>query len=185
MKFIQLFVFILFLCPTSSFGQLDSLTTNSDTSHSVRRATIYSAVLPGAGQVYNHFAQPKGKKKAYWKVPLIYAGLGLSGCSIVYNQSEVMKFRNEYRFREANCDTTFLNFPQYSTSNLLVLEKQNANFRDYSILAFVFVYALQVADAAVEAHFVHFDISRDLSLSIRPWSYQSRYSGLSLSFNFR
>lgn len=185
MKFIQLFVFILFLCPTSSFGQSDSLTAKSDTSHSVRRATIYSAVLPGAGQVYNHFAQPKGKKKAYWKVPLIYAGLGLSGYSLIYNQSKVLAYRKEYRYREANPDSAIINLSEYSSSNLLVLEKQNANFRDYSILAFVFVYALQVADAAVEAHFVHFDISRDLSLSIRPWSYQNRYSGLSLSFNFR
>ena len=46
--------------------------------HSVKTATILSLALPGAGQVYNHIAMPKGKKKAYWKVPLIYAGVALT-----------------------------------------------------------------------------------------------------------
>ena len=31
-----------------------------------KRAGLYSAILPGAGQVYT---------KKYWKVPIIYAGL--------------------------------------------------------------------------------------------------------------
>ena len=35
--------------------------------HSWKKAVLFSAVLPGAGQVYNHIAMPKGKKKAYWK----------------------------------------------------------------------------------------------------------------------
>ena len=38
--------------------------------HSVRRAALYSAVLPGLGQAYN------GK---YWKIPIVYAAIGTSG----------------------------------------------------------------------------------------------------------
>ena len=53
--------------------------------HSVKKATIYSAVIPGAGQVYNHLAMRKGKKKAFWKVPLIYTGLAGTGYLVMQN----------------------------------------------------------------------------------------------------
>ena len=53
--------------------------------HSWKRACLFSAVVPGSGQIYNHIAMPKGKKKAYWKVPLIYAGLGATTYFVVKN----------------------------------------------------------------------------------------------------
>ena len=50
----------------------DSLAVAPDTvkTHSWKKAILFSAVVPGSGQIYNHIAMPKGKKKAYWKVPL-------------------------------------------------------------------------------------------------------------------
>ncbi len=179
--------FVLFLWSNTCTSQEDTLAVQKDTSHSVKKATLLSVVLPGAGQVYNHIAQPKGKKKAFWKVPLIYAGLGFTGYSLISNHSEVLALRDEYRYREANPGlTSNSDYDIYSNqSDLLILEQQSASTRDYSILAFVFIYALQVTDAAVEAHFVHYDISEDLSLDLKPWTYQNTYSGISLSFNFR
>ena len=51
-----------------------------------RKAMLYSAVLPGTGQVYN---------KKYWKVPLVYGGL--LGLISVVNYYQVLntKYRNE------------------------------------------------------------------------------------------
>ena len=186
MKSIVVFCTLCLIVPRSFFGQVDSTEVSKDSVHSVRKATILSAVLPGAGQLYNHFAQPKGKKKAFWKVPLIYAGLGLAGYSIISNQSDVLSLRKEYRFRENNGGLS--SNPQwspYDSQGLLILEQQSAGFRDYSMLAFILIYGFQVADAAVEAHFVHFDISPDLSLNVSPWTYQNSHAGLSMSFNFR
>src|SRR5437868_4988067 len=42
--------------------------------HSPSKAALFSAILPGAGQVYNH---------KYWKVPIIYA-LGATAGSLIY-----------------------------------------------------------------------------------------------------
>ncbi len=176
--------FFSLLISSQLFSQVDTTTIENDTLHSVKKATLLSAVLPGAGQVYNHMAQPKGKKNAYWKVPLIYAGLGFTGYTIISKHDKVIKLREEYRYREANPGETLYE-PDFDTQGILLLEDQNASTRDYAILGFIFVYALQVTDAAVEAHFVHFDISEDLSLHVKPWTYQNTYAGLSLSFNFR
>jgi hypothetical protein len=47
------------------------------------------------------------------------------------------------------------------------------------------VYLLNIVDAGVEAHFVNFDVSNDLSMSILPkFDFQSGY-GVSLTLNFR
>ena len=40
--------------------------------------------------------------------------------------------------------------------------------RDYSIIATVLVYALNIVDANVFAHFNTFDISDDLTLNVEP-----------------
>lgn len=155
--------------------------------HSIRTAVWLSAALPGAGQVYNHIAMPKGKKKAFWKVPLIYAGLGATGYFLVNNQSNVRSLRNEYDYMTANngAHSDGSEWIGYDQSGILTLHDQYQTWRDLSILGVCLVYILQVTDAGVEAHFVNFDVSHDLSLQLDPVLLQRGTPGMSLTFKFR
>lgn len=158
-----------------------------DTVHSVRKAAILSAVVPGAGQIYNHLAMPKGKKKAFWKVPLIYAGLGVTGYFMISNNSMQKSLKTEYYAREKSIFTQTFNpkWEQYDEQGVVQLYEQHLNRRDLFILAFGAVYILQVLDAAVEAHFVSFDVSENLSLRISPTMLTNQNAGVRLSFNFK
>jgi len=162
----------------------DSTTIDTTKLHSVRKATIYSAVLPGLGQIYNHNAMPKGQKKAFWKVPLIYTGLGASGYFLVSNQLEKNALKKEYINRTEN-GLYSDEWIQYDDQGVLTLYNQHLTWRDLSILAFSGVYLLQMIDAGVEAHFVNFDISEDLSMRISPVLVDWRTAGLSVKLNFR
>ena len=98
----------------------DSLSTvlhqnQGDTLHSPKKAMLYSLVLPGAGQIYNHIAMPKGKKKAFWKVPIIYAGLGITTYFILENNKLKNDARAEYEFRIENNMT---NDAQFANINI-------------------------------------------------------------------
>ena len=50
---------------------------------------------------------------------------------------------------------------------------------DYSVLAFIILWGLNVVDATVDAHLKTFDVSPDLSLQFR-YSELARTNGLSL-----
>jgi hypothetical protein len=57
---------------------------------------------------------------------------------------------------------------------------------DFSVLAFLVLWGLQVADAAVDAHLKSFNVSDDLSMKVKPWvAPGGRANGLSLVFNWR
>ena len=158
-----------------------------DTVHSPQKAALLSALLPGAGQVYNHIAMPKGKKKAFWKIPIIYAGLGVTGYFAIKNNKIQKTLKEEYLYREKN-DAPNPDLPQYATydqQGILTLYQDKERSRDLMIFAFIAVYGLNVLDAHVEAHFVNFDISKDLTLNIRPKMHDFHTPGLSLSLNFR
>ena len=180
----RLLFLLLITLPLSSFAK-DTTGVDSIKTHSIRKAIILSTVLPGAGQVYNHIAMPKGRKKAFWKVPLIYAGVGTAGYFLVTNQKQQISLKKEYTYRQENGIPNDPNWIAYDDYGVLTLYNQYLNWRDLSILAFGAVYLLQIADAGVEAHFVSFDVSEDLSLSIEPQLIQNQVPGIGLRLNFR
>lgn len=179
------FVLICFLlCTCSGFSQADSTAVVADTNvHSVKKAVIFSAVVPGAGQIYNHIAMPKGRKKAYWKVPLIYAGLGATGYFMIKNNQLKNELKLEYENRQKN-EPPSEEYAQYDDAGLLTLFTSARNNRDLCIIGFGLVYLLNVVDAGVEAHFVNFDISEDLSLSFHPAVMAGYTPGVSVRLNF-
>jgi hypothetical protein len=165
--------------------------------YTVKTATLLSAFLPGAGQIYNHrakkyfnqFKAMKDRQKvhAWWKVPLIYGGLGVSGYYIYINNVEVNSLRSEYNARiDEGISFKSDKYAQYDNSAILTIHDQYQTWRDVSILSFSLIYLLNVLDAAVEGHFANFDISENLSMEIRP-SYQARQNafGLGLALNLK
>lgn len=187
MKQIALILSVVSFSFISFSGKAQEIDTlKREKKHSVTLAAVLSAALPGAGQVYNHIAMPKGKKKAYWKVPLIYAALGTTTYFLISNQSKVNALRKEYLGREES-GLLFIDpaYQQYDNNAILTLHNQHQTNRDLMILATAGVYIINILDAAVEAHFVNFDISEDLTLKIRPTVMQGYSPGLSLRFNFR
>lgn len=181
-KFLGVFIVVWFSLQVNA---QDSLAVVSDTVkiHSWKKAALFSAVVPGSGQIYNHIAMPKGKKKAFWKVPLIYAGLGVTTYFALNNNQLKNDYRAEYESRKVgNAPGNFL---EYDDQGLLTLFSTHRNRRDFAILGIGLVYLLNVVDAGVEAHFVNFDISEDLSLSIQPTMYNSSSYGVSFQFKFR
>ncbi len=158
-----------------------------DTLHSPTKAAKYSLIFPGAGQVYNHLAMPKGKKNAWWKLPIIYAGLGITGYMLVDNHILQRDLKNEYIYRSQNGKPN-INFPQFSpydNQGVLQLYEQHKTSRDLMIFAVLGVYGLNVLDALVEGHFVDVDVSENLSLSIQPNIYDRQTAGICFSFKFR
>jgi Na+-transporting methylmalonyl-CoA/oxaloacetate decarboxylase gamma subunit len=195
MKYVFLFLCWIVLQPVFSQEVAPNNTKkevehDSTKQHSVKLAAILSAALPGAGQVYNHIAMPKGKKKAYWKVPLIYAGLGVTGYFAVKNHLEQKVLKQEYINRTEYGLPPIEKYSIYDDAGILQLYNQKITRRDLLFLGMGLVYLLQIADAAVEAHFVNFDVSKDLSMKIRPAVMPMNYSaaptvGISLQLSLK
>ncbi len=177
-------------CAFASFSQ-DSLVVENSIKvqdsvkpHSVKKALLLSAIVPGAGQIYNHLAMPKGKKKAFWKVPLIYAGLGVTSYYLIKNQGLQKELRLEYENRQDLLPTS-ADWAAYDDEGILTLYTQTVTRRDLFIMGVGIVYLFQLADAGVEAHFVNFDVSEDLSIHFDPVMMDYRTAGLRLTLNFR
>jgi len=144
--------------------------------HSPTRATLFSAALPGLGQVYN---------KKYWKVPIIYAGLGTCVYFIQRNNSKFQLYKDAL-VAEQDSDPTTINDTGFSSFQLNDLQNTYRGWRDLSWIILTGVYILNIIDANVDAHLFYFDVGKDLSLQVHPYlSHTARInSGLSLILNF-
>jgi hypothetical protein len=142
--------------------------------HSVRKATILAAVIPGAGQAYN---------RKYWKIPIVYVGLTVAGYALFSNQRNYRDSKNNYIALTDTLEST-VNQSGKSASELLSDIDGYRRYRDISVLGLLAWHGLTILDANVDAHFFNWDVSDDLSLQIRPralWVGQMK-PGLGLCF---
>ena len=180
-------VLILILVSVSVFAQTadDSVSSKKvkkltvKPEHSPKKASIFSACLPGLGQAYN---------RKYWKIPLVYAGLGGFGYLTWFNNGLYHDYKDEYIFRTANPGQQ-INFTDYSDSQVKEQVDFYRRYRDLSVILVAAFYTLNIVDANVDAHLFTFDVSNDLSLNISPSiPYSSTITagsfGLSLTLKF-
>ena len=154
--------------------------------HPPRAAAFRSAVLPGWGQVYN---------KKYWKVPIVYAALGITGFIFIDNIKTYREYRFAYAARikagQQPPDSTdyFKLKDLYKLISPGSIQEARNRFRqyvDYSALFFILFWGLNVVDATVDAHLKSFDVSPDLSLQIKPGhSEMAGTNGISLVLHIR
>ena len=127
-----------------------------------RKASMYAAVLPGMGQVYN---------RKYWKVPIVYGGFAGLGWYFIFTNDEFVRYRNALDFRiDGNPDTIdeFAGDSRYTEEVLTRFKDYYRKQRDRTVIWTGLFYALTIIDAAVDAHLFEFDVSEDLSLKVMP-----------------
>jgi len=141
-----------------------------------KKATLLSAMLPGAGQIYN------GKS---WKVPILYAGILTDVYFIQYNHKRYERFRDALFALDKGEPNQFPSLNRAALVRNVDYWRQN---RDLTLLLMLGIYALNLVDANVDAHLSGFDISEDLTLKIAPQIgtlSASSTTGFSLTLQFK
>lgn len=117
------------------------------------RATLYSLLLPGLGQIYNG---------EFYKVPIYWGGLMISTHCLMLND------RNYKRFKRIHNEASTGVSERIPAETAKWYRDVYRRYRDYSILATVLVYILQVMDANVFAYMHDFEVTDDISMKVEP-----------------
>lgn len=204
MKVIRTSFLMLFICISSYGFSQDSVVTRpapaADTTtpvikldtprikrHNPKIATRRSLILPGWGQAYN---------REYWKIPIVWGALGTCVGVWIYNNTWYHRTRFAYSLvidtmtaRYGEIHPRLINPRNNQPLDALSLQTYRNTFRrdrDYAVLYFLAVWAVNVADATVFAHLKEFDVSDDLSLKVKPTINPFQQSaGLTLSLSVR
>jgi hypothetical protein len=183
-----LYIFISgteFRCSAQEIKGVEKYDTSLMIVHSPKMASFYSAVIPGLGQIYN---------RKYWKVPILYAGIGTLIYFISDNHSYYQKFKKCYIAHTDGDPETNADFNYYGTNTkdapnekLKSAMDYYRRYRDMSVLGLAGLYLANIIDATVDAYFFDYDVSQDLTLHIKPTVINSAFSynfGISCSFRF-
>lgn len=187
------------LTVTPTFTEDATIDTNSVVikKKSPKVAGLLSAVVPGAGQIYNG---------SYWKAPVVYAGAGALyyfindfsrrktfyheilklldvDSSAAYIKDYVDAYPSVGKILESNVNGTVV--AAQTENEIKELYNSNSSRLQNTYLISVLWYGLNILDAVVDAHLKNFDVSDDLSLKITPniWRTTDHYSGVGAGIN--
>lgn len=172
----RLLILLLFITISMGnvFAKNDSIAEPKK--HNPKRATLYSAVLPGLGQAYN---------KKYWKIPIVYAGIGTIYYFADMNGDYYKTFRDAYDYQSGiNTDVSdeAIEYAgKYSGNNLITLRDNHRRNMELSWIIMALWYGINIIDATVDAHFFEYDIGDDLTLKVEP-TIQTNYAYLGTGF---
>ncbi len=163
---------------------------------SPKKASIYAALFPGLGQIYN---------KKYWKLPIIYGGYSGLIYVLGWNNKNYKDYFQGYRIVMENASATnlkpderafldnLIKNPSISLDNPSTYSyissqlKSGKDFfrrnRDLTIIGIAVLHVLSIIDASVDANLFDFDISDDLSLRIEPMPINLGNQNLGMGFN--
>lgn len=176
-----------FTLTCSVFAKNDSIAMSQK--HNPKKATIYSAVLPGLGQAYN---------KKYWKIPIVYAGIGTIYYFADMNGDSYRDYRKAFDYKTGTiteADEEIVKIAKrYSRDNLITLRDYYRRNMELSWIIMALWYGLNIIDASVDAHFFEYDIGDDLTLKVEPmlqtnyeemaYGYGKCATGVSLKLKF-
>ena len=184
-----------------SNDSLQSIVPVPKIERSAKKASIYAALFPGLGQVYN---------RKYWKLPIVYGGYAGLIYVLGWNNNNYQDFFQGYRIiaqysSAANMKPDERKFlddliknPSISLDNPSTFTYISAQLkggkdfyrrnRDLTIIGIAALHILSIIDASVDANLFDFDISDDLSMRIEPvpvyFGNQNLVMGFNLAINF-
>ena len=136
------------------------------------RASLFAAVLPGLGQVYN---------KKYWKLPLVYGGFGAIGYGLNFYQELYKDYKNQrYYILENGTEESLEGFTE---DQLRPAIDQARHERDFMIILMAGMYILQIIDAHVDAHLKEFDVNPNLQVKMQPMMRNEMLTGNQIGFS--
>ena len=122
------------------------------------KSTIYSLLLPGLGQANNG---------DWWKIPIWTGGLVACGYFYHFNDMQYRRFRWITQMDRNTEETGYIG--HITAQQAETYRDLYRRWRDYSILATVLVYALNVIDAHVFAYMSDFDVSDNIAwMEVQP-----------------
>lgn len=118
------------------------------------RATLYSVLLPGLGQIYNG---------EYFKVPIYWGCLLGSTHFLMNNNTNYVRFKRIHN--EASMEN---NSSPINAETAKWYRDVYRRYRDYAVVATAAFYLLQVLDANVFAYMHDFEVTDDISMNFEP-----------------
>ena len=160
-----------------------SVSSKNEKPHSPHKATIMAMALPGLGQIYN---------RDWYKLPILYGGIGGVLYALDWNTKTYKRYRDAFvgftGYMGEKVENPDIPYPTINDWDKVLVPGQTAEKyepkrfqdilkdrknrykrdRDLMYIVTAGVYALQILDATVFAHFYGFKMDEDLSMQIKP-----------------